>query len=108
MKKVVQQSEELLLQGTRLKSIELECEKECAKRCVAHLYKGMGVTPEQQQACVNNLLDPSGHYIIRVIRVNKLVLFRLSTRHVILLFWKEVLGETSTISTKYYKSNWGK
>ena len=42
---------------------------------------------------VNNLLDPPGHYITRVIRVNKLVLFILSTRPLTLLFWKEVLGE---------------
>ncbi len=42
---------------------------------------------------VNNLLDPPGHYITRVSRVNKLVLFILSTRPLTLLFWKEVLGE---------------
>jgi hypothetical protein len=56
----------------------------------------------------NKLLDPSGHYITHVIRVNKSVLFRLSTRRVTLLFRKEVFRRTSTISTKYYKSNWGK
>ena len=42
---------------------------------------------------VNNLLDPPGHFITRVIRVNKVVLFILSTRPLTLLFWKEVLGE---------------
>ncbi len=57
---------------------------------------------------VNNLLDPSRHYITHVIRVNKSVLFRLSTRPLTLLFWKEVFGRTSTTSTKYYKSNLGK
>jgi hypothetical protein len=57
---------------------------------------------------VNNLLDPSRHYLTHVIRVNKLVLFRLSTRPLNLLFRKQVFGRTSTISTKYYKSNLGK
>jgi hypothetical protein len=57
---------------------------------------------------VNNLLDPSRHYITHVIPVNKSVLFIFSTRPLTLLFRKQVLERTSTISTKYYKSNLGK
>ena len=46
-----------------------------------------------KRRCVNKPMDPFGDYITIVIRVNKSVLFRLSTRPLTLLFWKEVLGE---------------
>ena len=46
-----------------------------------------------KRRCVNKPMDPFGDYITIVIRVNKSVLFILSTRLVTLLFWKEVLGE---------------
>jgi hypothetical protein len=53
-------------------------------------------------------MDPSRHYITNVIRDNKAVLFRLSTRTLTLLFWKEVLGETLPNLQSTKKSNQGK